>query len=119
MVGPRLVAALGRPKVMLESKRDSRAGSRSCLRLVAASTTVRAPWAKPSIWRSSTPSVRLVASCISELRATGRVRRPARSAQQLLVCLPGGPSQVHAAWPVPGCCLDPRTLRWQRIWPLV
>ena len=63
-----LVSGEGSWKAMLASKRDSRAGSRSCLRLVAPRTTVREPWAKPSIWRSSTPSTRRVASCISELQ---------------------------------------------------
>ena len=64
---PHLVTAEGSSKVMLASKRDSSAASRSCLRLVAASTTVRESCLKPSSWRSRTPSVRLVASCISVL----------------------------------------------------
>ena len=69
-----LLGSEGSPKVTAASKRESRAGSRSCRRLVAPTTMLLLCGPKPSSWRSSTPSSRRVASCISELRSTSQHR---------------------------------------------
>lgn len=78
----------------------SRAGSRSSFLLVAAMTTLRLLVSKPSRWRSSTPSSRRVASCISELlhfqakhsaEMLDYTLRPAFAALRVLPTIGGGP----------------------------
>ena len=63
-----LLLSEGRPNVTDASNLDRSAGSRSWRLLVAPTTMLLLCGPNPSSWRSSTPSSRRVASCISELQ---------------------------------------------------
>mmetsp|Transcript_12528 Transcript_12528/g.43506 ORF Transcript_12528/g.43506 Transcript_12528/m.43506 type:complete len:273 (+) Transcript_12528:121-939(+) len=74
----------GRPKCSVVSKRLCSAASRSCGLLVAPMTIVRPRLSRPSMRRSSTESMRLVASCISPLLAVANASISSRKSRQPL-----------------------------------